>query len=212
MSTSVQPIKDALEIMEERHAVRAFEKGKTIPDADLRQILSSAGQAPSAWNLQHWKFLVIESDEQKQRLLPITFGQQQIVDCSAVVAVLGDLEANRNAEDVYGAAVSSGKTTEAVKNTLVEQIENAYRGNPQLARDEAIRNSALAAMQLMLAAKALGYDSVPMGGYDAAKLVEAFRIPERYIPVLLISIGTAAREARGSGRFELEQTVVRESF
>ena len=110
--------------------------------------------APSSWNLQHWKLLVIDDQAQKEKLLPIAYGQKQIVESSVVIAVLGDLEANKNAQAVFGPAVAGGFMPQAVMDTLVAQIEGAYQ-YPQVARDEAIRNGSLAAMNLMLAAKAL---------------------------------------------------------
>lgn len=67
-------------------------------------------------------------------------------------------------------------------------------------------------MQLMLAAKAKGYDTCPMGGFDREKLIQALNIPPRYIPVMLIVIGKPAAPARPSNRFPLEKLVIRESF
>ncbi|WP_262680669.1 nitroreductase family protein [Paenibacillus sp. J5C2022] len=101
---------------------------------------------------------------------------------------------------------------EEVVTSLIDQIESAYANVPTVPRDEAIRNASLAAMQLMLAAKAKGLDSCPMGGYDADQFVEAFSVPERYIPVILIAIGKAAVPARPSERFSIDETVIWNSF
>lgn len=59
-------------------------------------------------------------------------------------------------------------------------------------------------MQLMLVARAKGYDTVPMGGYDQAKFVEAFNIPERYAPVMLIAIGKAAKPGHPTVRLAVD--------
>nr|WP_245252185.1 nitroreductase family protein [Paenibacillus sediminis] len=196
--------------MEERHSVRAYESFQ-MPEEDLNAILTAAGTAPSSWNLQHWKFMVIQDPALKQELLPIANNQQQVVDSSVTIAVLGDLEANLNAPLIYDAAVKAGAMTQEVRDIMISQIEGAYQ-NAQIARDEAIRNASLAAMQLMLAAKSLGYDSVPMGGFNAQKFIEQFNVPARYIPVLLISIGKAKKPAHESGRFPLSQIVVKGKF
>ena len=84
--------------------------------------------------------------------------------------------------------VAAGQLPAEVRDTLVAQIDGAYTIE-QVARDEANKNAGLAAMQLMLAAKAKGYDTVAMGGFDKARLVEALKIPARYIPVMMIPIG-----------------------
>lgn len=202
---------DLFTLVRERHSVKQYDPSHILSEQEIIELLEMANSAPSAWNLQHWKYLVITDRAAKEKLLPIAYGQQQVVDASAVVAILGDLEANRNAEAVYGPAVQAGLMPEEIKANLIGQINGAY-ANPTVPRDAAILNSSLAAMQLMLAAKAKGLDSCPMGGYDPQKFVEAFHVPERYISVMLVAIGKAAVPARPSGRFPAEQTVVWNSF
>ena len=207
--TAVLP--ETIRVMEERHSVRAYVPGVTMPKEDLDAILRAAGSAPSSWNLQPWKFLAIEDAALREKLLPIAYGQRQIVESSAVVAVLGDLEGWRNAEPVYGERVKAGQMPAEVKDTLVGQVKGAY-GNGTFARDEAFMNGGFAAMQLMLAAKALGYETCPMGGFDKDAFTEAFRVPARYVPLMLITIGKPAKAAHPTARFSLEETVVRETF
>ncbi|WLR52832.1 nitroreductase family protein [Bacillus tianshenii] len=202
---------DAIKAMKERHSVRKYEKGHVIPEETFNEILEATIEAPSSWNLQHWRFLIIDDEKQKETLLPIAYNQQQIVDSSATIAILGDLEADKVADEVYREAVEKGFMDEGVKATLVKQIQGAYE-NKQFARDEAFLNASLAASQLMLAAKAKGYDTVPMGGFDRKKFVEAFNVPERYVPVMLLPIGKAAQQAHGTGRFPLEDVVIKNSF
>lgn len=203
---------DFFEVVRERHAVKQYDPAFTLSEQEILELLDIAGSAPSAWNLQHWTFLAITDPAAKQKLLPIAYGQQQVVDASVVVAVLGNLQANRNAEAIYGPAVQAGLMPEKIKTSLIEQIEYTYANIPTVPRDEAIRNASFAAMQLMLAAKAKGLDSCPMGGYDAAQFVETFHVPEQYVPVLLIAIGKAAVPARPSGRFPVSRTVVWNQF
>jgi nitroreductase len=101
--------------------------------------------------------------------------------------------------------------SQEVFDTLMSQIEGAYQ-NKQWARDEAFLNAGFAAMQLMLAAKAKGYDTCPMGGFDRAALVKELNIPERFVPVMLLSLGKAAAPARPTSRLPLEKVVVEETF
>ncbi|MBU5354978.1 nitroreductase family protein [Paenibacillus silvae] len=207
---SVTEKNETLRVISERHAVKKYEKGFVMPEADLNAILTAASEAPSAWNLQHWRFLVIESEADKAKLLPIAYGQTQVVDSSVTIAVLGDLEANRNTF-IYDQAVEAGALPAEVRDTLVGQINGVYQ-NPQIARDEAIRNASFASQNIMLAARSLGYDTCPMGGYNPQQLIEAFNIPARFVPTLLITVGKAAEPARPSGRFPLSEVVVKGSF
>jgi nitroreductase len=201
-----------IDVMKERGSVRKYKKGVSIPQQLLYEILEAAATAPSAWNLQHWRFVVIQDQENKNRLYPIANNQQQVADASAVVVVLGDTEANKNAEKVYGEAVQSRLMTEEAKNALVGNISGAYQNVENMGVHEAIRNASFAAMQLMLAAKAHGIDSCPMGGFHPVTLREELNIPDRFIPVLMISLGYAEAPAHRTTRFPLDQFVIKERF
>lgn len=199
-------------VMEERHSVRKYKKGEKIPQETLTEIIRLATTAPSSWNLQHWKFILVEEETQKQKLLPIAYNQQQVVDCSTVVIVLGDVEADKNAEKIYSEAVKAGHMTEEAKQKLVQNIQQAYATVDQIGVHEAIKNASLAAMQLMLAAKGLGVESGPMGGFNAVGLREELRIPSRYVPVLMITLGYGAEQAHATPRFPVDEVVIRETF
>ncbi|MFB5762259.1 nitroreductase family protein [Paenibacillus medicaginis] len=203
-------LNETLRVISERHAVKKYETGVQMPEEDLQMILKAAGEAPSAWNLQHWKFLVIESEADKQKLLPIAYNQSQVAESCLTVAVLGDLEANRNTV-IYDQAVEAGFLKADIRDALVGQINGAYQ-SPQVARDSAIRNASLAAQNIMLAAKSLGYDTCPMSGFNPEQLIEGFNIPDRYLPVMLITVGKAKEPAHPSGRLPLSETIVRGSF
>lgn len=203
---------NVIHVMKQRSSIRKYQQGVDIPQETLNQILEAAATAPSAWNLQHWKFLIIQDPENKSRILPIAYNQQQVVDASAVIIVLGDTKANENAEIVYGETVRAGFMTEEVKNQIVSSIDSYYESNEHAGTHDAIRNAAFAAMQLMLAAKAHGIDSGPMGGYDAEALRKELNIPDRYIPVLMLTLGYAEQPAHQTNRFPVDQLVIRERF
>ncbi|MFS0647021.1 nitroreductase family protein [Siminovitchia sp. 179-K 8D1 HS] len=207
MSTMLQTC--LFKIFQERRSIRHFDPTFNVTEKEIVELLELASSAPSAWNLQHWKFLVITDSAAKQKLLPITYGQKQVTEASVVVAVLGDLQANLNAEAVYD---QDTYMPEKVKADQLAQIKFSYANLPTLPRDEAVRNASLAAMQLMLAAKAKGLDSGPMGGYDAEQLTETFNIPSRYIPVMLIVIGKAAKPAYPSFRLSIAEKIVWNGF
>jgi len=209
---------DFYTIFRERHAVRHFDSLHKLSEHEIKELLEIAGSAPSSWNLQHWKFVAFTEAAAKEKLRPIANGQKQIVEASVTVAILGDLEANQNAELVYGPVIRTGAEDAYAGYTshqiLFDQIEKAYAASESSSyrRDEAIRNASLAAMQLMLAAKARGLDSGPMVGFDADAFVKAFNVPPRYVPVLLVAIGKAVKPARLTSRFPAEQTIIWNGF
>ncbi len=195
---------DLFDIIKERSSVRHYDSSVSISKEELTEILSYATKAPSAWNLQHWHFTIFHSKESKQTLLPIAFNQSQITDASAIIAILGDMEANKNTDDVYNPLVSKGFMTSEIKETLAGQINRAYTSEA-FARDAAFTNASLAAMQLILAAKAKGYDSCAIGGFNKEQFMKEFQIDERYVPIMLISIGKALKPAHQSYRLDVEK-------
>ena len=96
---------DFLTVAETRRSVRHYNPDFKMSREEIEELLNIAVQAPSSSNLQPWRFLVIQEQEMKEKLLPIANNQKQIVDASAVIAVLGDINAYQNAEKIYGAVV-----------------------------------------------------------------------------------------------------------
>jgi nitroreductase len=150
---------------------------------------------------------VIDDQAKKEQLLPIAFNQQQVVDASHVIAVLADKESYRNAETIYSQAVEVGFMNEETKSRMVERIvgESSPYRNAAIAKDIGLVDAGLISMQFMLVAKAHGYDTVPMGGFNKAQFNEMFAVPERYETVMLIAVGKAAVEAHASVRLTLDE-------
>ncbi|WP_088835190.1 nitroreductase family protein [Paenibacillus tyrfis] len=193
------------DVIRERRSVRGYDPEVKISREELTEILQQATLAPSAANLQPWRFLVIDSPELKQKLLPIAFNQQQVVEASAVIAVLGDLQNIRMAEKIYGQTVDAGFMPADTAKSFVERYTGMYSSMPPEAiRQIVYTDGGLVSMQLMLVARAKGYDTVPMAGYDKQKFTEAFGISDRYAPIMLIAIGKAAKPGHPTVRLPIE--------
>ncbi|MBX0359532.1 nitroreductase family protein [Halobacillus sp. Nhm2S1] len=199
---------DFLTIAKERRSVRQYDPDYKIERKEIEELLETATLAPSSSNLQSWRFLVIDEQEEKERLLPIANNQQQIVDASAVIAVLGDKKAYKNADQIYSQIAEKGNMPEDVKDMYVNSIFDNYGNFPEerLAKIAHI-DGGIVAMQFMLAAKAKGYDTVPMGGYDEEQFLKAFHVPEEYTSVMLISLGKGVKAGFQKTRLPLESVV-----
>ncbi|WP_028778840.1 nitroreductase family protein [Shimazuella kribbensis] len=200
------------QLVRERKSVREFQKHHMIPQEELHEIIRMAQTAPSAWNLQHWKVIVVQDPEQKRALLPIANNQQQVVDASAVFIILGDLEANKNVEKVHLPLVHSGVMPKEVYSQIAKDTEEEYKLRNYKSRDSAFLNASLFSMQLMLAAKSIGYDTVPMGGFQVDPLIEKLHIPKRFVPVMMMTIGIASSSAYTTTRLSLDDVIIHESF
>ena len=204
---------DFITVAKERRSVRQYDAEYVMTEEEIREILEIAIQAPSSSNLQPWRFLVIQDKQTQQELLPIANNQQQIVDASAVIAVLADIEGYKNAERIYGELVNKGIMKNEIKEPYVASILHNY-GNfsAEKALSVAMIDGGLVSMQIMLAAKAKGYDTVPMGGFDEAKFVEAFNVPENFKPVMLISLGKGTKAGFEKVRLPLDSILTWNKF
>ncbi|MBU5441152.1 nitroreductase family protein [Paenibacillus sp. MSJ-34] len=205
MATTSVKEKDFMTVVRERRSVRHYDPAAKISREELSDMLKEAALAPSSSNLQPWRFLVFDDPAVKERLLPIANNQKQVVDAAAVIAVLGDVQGYENAPKVYKAAVEAGYMTKEIAQNMIERTLTGY---PQIGREKlehiALIDGGLVSMQLMLAAKARGYDTVPMGGFHADRLMQEFEIPERYVPVMLIAVGKAASPGHPTTRLPIE--------
>lgn len=199
-------LNDFSTVLRERHSVRAYDPSVKISREELTEMLKLATTAPSSSNLQPWRFLIIDDQKLKEELYPIANNQQQVIDAAAVIAVLGDLRSYEQAEAIYSKAVENGFMDETTKTAFVSRLVQMYGGiGPEKLHQINLLDAGLVSMQLMLVAKAKGYDTVPMGGFNAEKFAEAYALPEALKPILLIAVGKAAKEAHGTARLPLEQ-------
>lgn len=203
---------ETLQTLNARHSVRTYKQNVELSQEALHQLLEVAGRAPSAWNLQHWKYLIIQEQADKEKLLPLAYNQKQVVDSSVTIVILGDTQANKNAEEVYAQSVAAGAVPAAYAERTLVGINNAYANyGPQFGSNHAYLNSGLMAMQLMIAAKAMGYDSVPMTGFDAAGVSAAFEIDSRYVPTMIISIGLSDEPPHQTPRLPVEKLIYKKA-
>src|SRR5271156_6134118 len=85
--------------IEERRATPSFD-GAPIPAEDLKQILNAGLQAPSGYNMQPWRFVVVQSPEQKKRLRAASYNQGKVEEASAVIVACGDADGWRKDLDL----------------------------------------------------------------------------------------------------------------
>ncbi|UKS29686.1 nitroreductase family protein [Paenibacillus sp. HWE-109] len=199
---------DFNQIVAGRHSIKKYDPTVKISRDEMTEILRKATLAPSSVNMQPWRFLIIESPKAKAILAPLSrFNQRQVETSSAVIAIFGDLNSINNAEAIYGKAVELGFMPMEVKEKQLAAISKYYEQmTPEVNRETVLIDSGLVSMQLMLVARAHGYDTNAIGGYEKDKIAEAFGLdPERYVPVMLISIGKAVDNGYPSVRLPIDQ-------
>ncbi|EFV75188.1 nitroreductase [Bacillus sp. 2_A_57_CT2] len=200
-------INDFKEIITGRRSIRNYDPTVKISREEMAEILEEASLAPSSVNLQPWRFVVIDSKEGKETLAPLAkFNQRQVETSAAVIAVFVDMKSEIFIEKIYDTAVEKGYMPADVRDKQVPSIKGLMENMTfEQKKEMNLIDAGLVSMQLMLAARAHGYDTNPIGGYEKDRIADAFHLDrERYYPVMLISIGKAADQGYKSVRLPVE--------
>jgi nitroreductase len=196
------------EAIEARRSVKHYDPDHVMPETDLAELIRLTKLAPSSFNMQNYRMLVVRDPEIRQHIRAAAWDQPQVTDASVLFIMCADLTAHQADPSDYWS-----HAPEEVQNILGPMIKPFYEGNDTLIRDEAMRSAALAGMTLMLAAKDMGYDSCPMIGFDAAKVAELINLPENYAIGFMIPVGKQAQPGWERGdRLPDEKVVAYDRF
>ncbi|MBR8701679.1 putative NAD(P)H nitroreductase YodC [Fusobacterium sp. DD29] len=199
---------DFKDIVFNRHSVKLFDENFKINHDEMLEMIKEATKAPSSVNMQPWRFLVVESEEAKKTLRPlIRFNTRQNDTSSAMIIIFGDMKCYEKGEQIYSETVKQGYMPEDVKKELMDVFMPEYMNASREKMNDIVKiDSSLAAMQLMLVARAHGYETNPIGGFEGDKLAKAFNLDEeRYVPVIIIAIGKGIEEPHKSIRLNPEE-------
>ena len=191
-----------------RKSVRVYDEAYKIPHEEMLEMIQEATTAPSSVNMQPWRFVIVESDAQKEILKPlIRFNTRQNETSSAMVLIFGDMNCYELGEEIYNQAVEEGKMPAEVRDQQLNSIIPYYKNFSKEQMNDVVKvDASLAAMQFMLIARAHGYETNPIGGFEANQLAEAFDLEkERYVPVMIVYIGKAKEAGYASVRLSAEK-------
>jgi nitroreductase len=182
----------ALELIQQRISANRFDPAFALDHGAIRELIGYATEAPSAYNLQNWRFIAVQSPARKRALMALAYDQEKVVDASVTFIVCGVLEPQHGIRGAMQPFHEDGHIDQEVFDEWVDEATSVYQHAPGMQRDEAIRSASLAAMNLMIAAQAMGLASGPMIGFDAAGVSTDFGLATTEIPVMLVAVGRAA--------------------
>ncbi|EMF0147953.1 nitroreductase family protein [Enterococcus hirae] len=191
-----------------RKSVRVYDETVKISHEEMLEMIQETTTAPSSVNMQPWRFVVVESEEAKAKLKPlIRFNTRQNDTSSAMVMIFGDMNCYEYGEEIYDQAVAEGKMPAEVRDQQLAAILPYYQNFTREQMNDVVKiDASLAAMQFMLVAHSHGYETNPIGGFEADQLAEAFDLDkERYVPVMILSVGKAVEEGYESVRLAPEK-------
>ncbi|HYX53807.1 MAG TPA: nitroreductase family protein [Candidatus Limnocylindrales bacterium] len=204
------------EVIQERRATPSFEE-VPIHSADLEKIVRAGLAAPSAYNLQPWRFILVRDREQKKKLRAASFNQPKVEEASVVVVACGDPEGWKHGDlDVVldiskDHGFGSDEQREKIRGAVTGFLSSAPGNAGGLGPDYAVwvnRHVMIAFTTMMWTAETLGYDTAPMEGFEEDKVKALLRIPDRVRVVALLGIGRRKGPDKAyAGRFNPERVV-----
>lgn len=196
------------EAIETRRSVKAYDPHHKISQQEVDQLMQLAMLSPTAFNIQHWRFVLVTDPVLRHQIRAVSWNQAQVEEASLLIVLVADVNAWQKAPERYWQ-----NAPKAAADMLVPAIKNYYTGNETAQRDEAMRSCGMAAMTIMLAAKGMGYDTCPMDGFDFDAVAKLINLPSDHIPTMFISVGKALKPAmpRG-GQLTMDEVVIHNTF
>lgn len=199
---------NTLDAIYARRAIKHYDPTHRLTEEEIRQLLQATLQAPTAFNIQHCRFVIVSDPEVRRQIRASAWNQAQVTDASLLVVLCADLNAWKKDPARYWK-----NAPQPVQDILVPAIGSYYEGREQVQRDECMRSCGLAGMTLMLAAKAMGYDSCPMDGFDFDAVGKIIRLPEDHVISFMIAIGKGTQPAWPKpGQLSEEEVVIHNTF
>jgi len=199
---------EVLEAIRSRRAVKHFDPNHVITKEERRILLESALQAPTSFNIQHWRVVEVSEEKLREEIYAAAWNQAQVKEASLLFVICADLKAYAKEPARYWQNAPS-----EVQEMLVPMIEPFYDSNERLQRDEAMRSVGIFAQTLMLAAKGLGYDSCPMIGFDAESVARCIQLPDDHAIGMMLTVGKALKPAWPKpGQLPLEDIFIENMF
>lgn len=176
-----------------RRSVRDFKPDPVDLD-DVVRILKLGAMAPSAWNLQPWRFVIVTDPATKDSLQAASFGQKQVGQAPVVVALYADMvDALTRVDDALHPAMPA-----EAKAMYKGNIMGAFARMTPAERDDWGKNQANIALgYLLLLFETHGYGTSPMLGFNPAQVREVLGLPDHAVIPALIAVGQAASGPAG---------------
>jgi nitroreductase len=199
---------DTFDAIYQRRAVKHYDPDHELNDDEIGKLMEAAIQSPTSFNIQNWRFVLVRDKALRQKIRAAANDQAQVTDASLLIVMTADLKAWEKSPERYWR-----DAPREVADLLVNWMGPFYQGKEELQRDEAMRSCGLAGQTIMLSAKAMGYDSCPMIGFDPVQVAELINLPDDHVIGFMIAVGKATKPAWPKpGQLPLEAVVVHDRF
>lgn len=191
-----------------RRSVKHFDPAHKLSDQEIAKLMSLAMLSPTAFNIQHWRFVLVTDPVLRQQIRTVSWNQAQVEEASLLIVLTADLQAWAKQPHRYWA-----NAPQIVQDHLIPAIGHYYENNERAQRDEAMRSCGIAAQTIMLAAKEMGYDTCPMDGFDFDAVAKLLNLPADHTPAMFVTVGKAIKVAQPrAGQLLMDEVVIFNKF
>ena len=176
-------------LFSERRSVNFFDKNRKVDEAILKEIVNMAVLGPSAFNLQPWRIIVVQSDAAKERLLKLSNMQEKVMDAPINLILVGNKNGWNDSNPVWAEMLQSVGGNQAMVDGAKQAAAYLYGSSEERKLKFAESNTALLAMSIMIAAKEFGVDTHPMSGIDFEGIQKEFGLAEDETVVMTLAMG-----------------------
>jgi nitroreductase len=197
----------------DRRSTPSFE-GEPIPAGDLRQILDAGLRAPSGYNMQPWRFIVVQHPEQRRRMRAASYNQAKVEEASAIIVACGDRDGWRRDLEEMLRMGRAGGMPESYAAQAAANVPGYLSGFSDDEMKAWLNKQVTIATTTMLwMAEVMGYDTALLEGFEQQRVCEMLRLPMSYWVVSLLAIGhLKGADKFDGGRFDTSHTLFGEEF
>ncbi|MDY6940690.1 MAG: nitroreductase family protein [Cyanobacteriota bacterium] len=205
---STHPL-DVPTAIRQRRSIKTFKSDPIAPEL-LQQLVELTVAAPSSWNLQDWRIVLVQEEAQRMALAEAAFNQEQIVQAPVTFVFGADAAAwKKDQTPIYETARENGAWSEETIAYFKAAVPQFQTGLGDKTREYAVKDATIAATHLVLAAESLGLATCFMNGWIEDKVkavIGAADDPDLAIAVL-VPVGYAAEPRLDPGRLPLSENV-----
>ena len=192
-----------------RRSIKSF-KNDPIPEGVLQELLSLMQDAPSSWNFQPTRVVMIRSMAQKEALAAAAWGQKQILEAPVTFVFAVSIRGwETHMGEILKTGVSSGAWPQKFADWIGENAPGFQKGLADKEREYAIKDAMIMATTLALAAQSKGYSTCYINGWDETKVKEIIGAEEdkNVAIALVLPVGLPNCEAKHPGRLPSAKTI-----
>src|SRR5205823_2999728 len=200
------------ELVRLRRATDSF-AAEPLSGGGLEEILRAGLEAPSSYNLQPWRFVVVRDLQQRRKLRAAAMDQQKVEEAPVVIVACGDtLGWREDLAEVIRLGQEHGIGGDAWAQRKRKNVTADLGSHPNISMWVA-KQTMIAATTMMWMAEALGYDTGPMEGFDEEEVRTVLGIPRHVRVLFLLALGRLRGEdGKYPGRLSCARTLFAESY